>query len=201
MKNKSIVYQFGDALYVNLTNRCPCNCDFCIRQNGDTVGDSTDLWLLKEPAANEIIAEFKKYDLKDFSEVVYCGYGEPTEALNVLLETAKYLASQGIKTRLNTNGLSDLINGKPTAELLAGVFDTVSISLNAGTEKRYNEICRPSFGASSFNAILRFARDCKNYVPNVVFTVVDVIGEDEVSKCREIADETGAPLRVRKYIE
>jgi len=201
MKNKTIVYELGGALYVNLTNRCPCKCEFCIRQSCDTVGDSTDLWLPKEPASEDVISEFEKYDLPAYSEVVYCGFGEPTEALEVLLATAKWLKSRGIRTRLNTNGLSDMINGKPTAALLAGIIDTVSVSLNAGSKERYNELCHPKYGAASFDAITRFAKDCLAYVPQVMYTVVDIIGEVEIQNCRELAIKTGIPLRVRTHIK
>lgn len=30
----TIVYPVGKGLYVNMTNRCPCACEFCIRKNG-----------------------------------------------------------------------------------------------------------------------------------------------------------------------
>lgn len=28
-----IVYVYGGKVYLNITNRCPCNCTFCIRKN------------------------------------------------------------------------------------------------------------------------------------------------------------------------
>jgi len=197
--NRSVLYTLGSALYVNLTNRCPCSCSFCVRQYGNSVGDSADLWLGAEPTAQEVIADLETLDLARFTEVVYCGYGEPTEALGVLLETAAWLKSQGVRTRLNTNGLSDLINKRPTAPLLAGRIDAVSVSLNAGSKERYRELCRPRFGEDSFDAVLRFAKDCKQYVGRAAFTVVDVIGEEEIRKCRELADAVGIPLRVRVH--
>ena len=45
----------------------------------------------------------------------------------------------------------------------------------------------------------RFAIDCKKYVKTVSFTVVDVIGSEEITAAQEIADKLGIPLRVRKY--
>ena len=48
--------------------------------------------------------------------------------------------------------------------------------------------------------MLEFALECKKYVGNVVFSVVDVIGEKEVAACQKLADEMGIPLRVRVYV-
>ena len=36
-KAMNILYEIGDTLYVNLTNRCLCSCTFCIRNESDTV--------------------------------------------------------------------------------------------------------------------------------------------------------------------
>ena len=107
--------------------------------------------------------------------------------------------NDGPPIRLNTNGLADLIHGKPVAYKLQGLCDIVSISLNAGTKEEYLKVTRPSFGDKSFEAMQRFAIDCKKYVKTVIFTVVDVIGSEEIAAAQEIADKLGIPLRVRKY--
>lgn len=62
-----------------------------------------------------------------------------------MLETAKYVREKhpDIKLRLNTNGLSDRINNKPTAELISKYIDSVSISLNTCSSEKYDEVCRP----------------------------------------------------------
>jgi len=196
----TIFYEFGGKLYVNITNRCPCSCVFCIRQNGDSVGDSQSLWLEHEPSIEEIIEAYEKADKTGCAEVTFCGYGEPLERLEIVLETCRFLRrNTDMKIRINTNGLSDLINGKPTAHLLKGLVDTVSISLNASEAKEYTRVTRPSFGEAAFGAMLRFAEDCKRFVPEVVFTVVDIISGDEIEACRRLAEEMGIPLRVRAY--
>ncbi len=198
----NITYTIGNSLYVNLTNKCPCACVFCIRNNGDGAYGSDSLWLDHTPAADEAIADLKKYDLNQFDEVVYCGFGEPTEALDALIATAKYIRSvSGVKIRLNTNGLSDLIHGKPTAELLRGLLDEVSISLNAGSAAEYCRVTQPAFGEKSYDAMLKFAREAKEIFPEVVFTVVDVISPTEIARAQEVADREGIPLRVRTYTE
>ena len=196
----TILYPVGQHLYVNLTNKCPCACTFCIRQNGDGAYGSDSLSLEHDPDLDEIKAAFAKWDLSQFTELVFCGYGEPTEALPMLLQTAAYAKTlPGCPPiRLNTNGLSDLIHGEPTASQFAGLIDTVSISLNAGTEKEYMAVTRPKWD-NAFEAMQKFALDCKKYVPKVMFTVVDVIPQSEIEAAQAVADRLGIPLRVRKY--
>ncbi len=196
----TILYPVGSHLYVNLTNRCPCSCTFCIRQNGDGAYGSDSLWLEHEPEMAEIRAAFSKYSLADYTEIVFCGYGEPTERLDVMLETAEYAKTLAgcPKIRLNTNGLSDKIHGVPTAERLKGLIDIVSVSLNAGTKDAYLAVTRPKWD-DAFEAMQAFAVDCKQYVEKVMFTVVDVISAEEISAAQALSDSLGIPLRVRPY--
>lgn len=196
----TILYPVGSHLYVNLTNRCPCSCTFCIRQSGDGAYGSDSLWLEHEPEMAEIRAAFSKYSLADYTEIVFCGYGEPTERLDVMLETAEYAKSLAgcPKIRLNTNGLSDKIHGVPTAERLKGLIDIVSVSLNAGTKDAYLAVTRPKW-EDAFEAMQAFAVDCKQYVEKVMFTVVDVISAEEIAAAQALSDSLGIPLRVRPY--
>ncbi len=196
----TILYPVGEHLYVNLTNKCPCACTFCIRQNGDGAYGSDSLWLQHDPTLAEVKKAFEAWNLADFTELVFCGYGEPTEALEMLLLTAQYARTlPGCPpVRLNTNGLSDLIHGKKTAYLLEGLVDMVSISLNAGTKQEYLAVTRPKWD-NAFEAMQQFAVDCKPYVKKVMFTVVDVIPKEEIEAAQQVADSLGIPLRVRKY--
>lgn len=112
----TILYEIGNKLYLNITNKCPCDCTFCIRNNAEGAYGSDSLWLEQDPTAEQTIAELRKKHLNDYSEIIFCGYGEPTEALDVLIAVAEYIKSvTKTPVRLNTNGLSDLINGKLTA--------------------------------------------------------------------------------------
>ena len=193
------LYTVGDKLYINLTNRCPCACTFCIRQNGDGAYGSDSLWLEREPETDEVIEGFKKYDMSRFSEVVFCGYGEPMERPEEVSYIGRYVKDNfRIPVRLNTNGLGDKINGKPTAQLLEGAVDTVSISLNQCSKEKYNEVTRPKW-EDAFDAMISFAADCKHYVPRVMFTVVDVIPPEDISRCKALAMSLGIELRVRGY--
>lgn len=195
----TMLYTVGDKIYVNLTNRCPCACTFCIRQNGDGAYGSDSLWLEREPTVDEVIAEFGKYDLDKYTEVVFCGYGEPMERAEDVAFIGRYVKENlGLPVRLNTNGLGDRINGKPTAEMLEGAVDIVSISLNQCDKEKYNAVTRPKW-EDGFDAMISFAADCKKFVPKVMFTVVDVIPPEDISRCKALAMSLGIELRVRPY--
>lgn len=197
----TILYPVKQGLYVNLTNRCPCACTFCLRHNGDGVYGSDSLWLDREPTVQEVCDRLDACGLSQYNEVVFCGYGEPTERLDDLLAVAAHIRTKSnIAIRINTNGLSDLIHGEPTAHKLQGLIDTVSVSLNATNKDDYARLVRPSFGIGSFDAMLQFTKDCTRYVPHVVMTVVDVVttpAEQELS--RKLCESLGATLRVRPY--
>ena len=199
----TITYPVKNGIYVNMTNRCPCACTFCLRHNSDSVYGSEPLWLDREPTVEEVITSIDEWKLEDYDEVVFCGYGEPTERLFDLLEVAKYIKSKSdIKTRINTNGLADLIWNEPTAQKLSGLIDTVSVSLNATNKEDYFKVVRPKFGEESFDAMLKFTKDCVGFVPNVVMTVVDVVtSKEEQEKSRQICDSLGATLRIRPFEE
>lgn len=197
-----IVYTYEGSAYLNITNKCPCSCVFCIRSNGDGLGSAETLWHKKDPTFEEIKDEIDKFDFSPYTEAVFCGYGEPTQALDNLIAAARYLKEKhGLKIRLNSNGLSDLINGKETAHLLEGVIDCISISLNAPDPESYQRVSRSKFGEKAFGAMIKFAGDCKKYIPEVKFTVVDVISKDEIERCRKISEEMEIPLRIRTWIK
>lgn len=189
-----------ENIYVNVTNKCPCSCTFCLR-NTKEMAESNSLWLEKEPTVQEIINELKKYDLSKFNEIIFCGFGEPLTRINDVLEVAKYLKDRtsDTKIRINTNGLADLVHNKKTAPLLKGLIDTVSISLNSSNAEEFFRLTRNKFGIESYEAMLKFAVDCKEYVPNVVMTVVDCIGQEEIDACQAVCDTIGVPLRVRPF--
>ncbi len=199
----NIVYQVKSAIYVNLTNRCPCACRFCLRQHGPGVYGSDSLWLEREPTVQEVVDALGQWDLERFPEVVFCGYGEPTERLDALLEVGSWLKAHhpSLPIRVNTNGLADLIAGRPTAASLAGIVDRLSISLNSADAKEYLELCRPRFGEAAYPAMLHFAQEASNYVPEVVMTIVGapVTSEAEQSACRELCGRLGLRLRIRPY--
>lgn len=201
---ENIVYDYGDKIYLNITNQCPCACDFCIRKNESGLGEQGSLWLDHTPSFDEIKEAIDKFDFGSKKEVVFCGFGEPTCALENLLKTAEYIKKThpDVKIRLNTNGLSDLINNTDdSAKKMKGLIDKVSVSLNASDAEKYCAVCHPKFGKKSFDAMIKFTKEAEKYIPEVKMSVVDSIGKDEVEKCRELCGDNGIKLRVREYIK
>ncbi|WP_330669937.1 TIGR04100 family radical SAM protein [Peptacetobacter hiranonis] len=194
----TIFYPIGDSLYVNLTNKCPCRCVFCVREEHETVGNNNSLWLDHDPSMEEIKADLERFNLDEYKEIVFCGFGEPMMRMDDLIETAKYIKSKAdIKTRINTNGLGDLIHEKNTAECIKDCIDSVSISLNAPDKESYCRVTRPKFGEQSFEAMLKFAEECRDCGINIAFSVVDEITPEEIEKSKELAESLGVKLRVR----
>ena len=198
-----MTYTVGDGLYINMTNRCTNACSFCIRNNDDGAYGSDSLWLSREPTVDEILESVFSRDLSSFSEIVFCGYGEPSIRLREAREVALAIKAKHpkLKIRINTNGQSDLILGEDSAPLYKDAFDTVSVSLNAPTPEKYQEICHSAYGIGALDAVITFASNVKAYVNEVIFSVVrEFITEDEIEKCKKISESTGVPLRIRDYI-
>ena len=193
----TIAYEHDGKLYINLTNRCSNDCSFCVR-NGKESYFGNKLWLSKEPTSEEVIAAIPQMD---YDEVVFCGFGEPTFRIKEIIEVGAELKKRGYIVRLDTNGQGNLINGRDITEDLAKAVDKVNVSLNECNAEKYFDICRPVFGEDAFDELIDFAEKCKERGLYVTFSVVDVIGEEDIEKCKEIADKAGIPLRVREYIK
>lgn len=197
----TITYEMGDSLYINMTNRCTNNCEFCLRKGTDHLGDSGSLWLEREPTFEEIKEDIDKRDLSKYKSLVFCGFGEPVIRLYDLLKVAKYIKSKSdILIKINTNGQGDLIFREDISSQFENLIDIVSISLNAKNADDYVDICHPKYGQDTFYSIIKFAKDCKKHVSKVIFTVVDSMPKDDIEACEDIAKRTGVDFRVRKYI-
>ena len=197
-----IIYTFEGTPYFNITNKCPCNCAFCIREKKDVVGEAEKMWHDTQPTFEDVKAAIDAFDWPKYDQAVYCGYGEPTNELELLLKSAAYMKEQhpDVKLRLNTNGLSDLINEKPTAELICKYMDAISVSLNEATSEKYDKITRNIYPGRAFDAVLRFTKDCVQCGADVKMSVVDVISEEEIAQAKKICEGTGAQFRVREFI-
>lgn len=192
------VYEVGSNLYINLTNQCSNSCVFCIR-NGREGMNNTPLWLKNEPTALDVLVSLEKKDLTKYGEVVFCGFGEPTYNLAALIEVGKYLIGKGKKVRLNTNGHGNKINGKDITPLLVGAVNEINVSLNASSAQQYNRECNCIYGEEGFFLMLEFAKACQKNGIKVVLSVVDVVGDNEIEKCKQLAAKHNLPLRVRKF--
>lgn len=194
-----ILYTYKNNVYVNLTNKCDCACTFCIRSHQDSVGEAGTLWHKKDPSLEEVIAAFDAFDFEGYDELIYCGYGEPTCALDILTASARYAKEKyGIRIRVNTNGLANLYYGRDVIPELAEVVDCVSISLNAPTAEEYMAVTRPQFD-NAFEGMLQFASECARKIEQVRFTVVDVLSEKDIEASRRLADSMGIGLKVRHF--
>ena len=204
----TITYEYEGALYVNLTNKCNCACEFCRRQ-GQAQGSiytEDSLWLEREPTREEALDSFLSRDVCAYREIVFCGYGEPTYRLDDLLWLVDQLKERfGDKlppVRINTNGHANLINGRDVCPELYGRIDTVSISLNATNAADYVALCHPVQGEAAWQAMRDFAWESTAYVPNVVLTIVDKDKTpEEIERCKQIAEGLGVKLRVRSFID
>ena len=195
MKN-NYVYTIGNKIYINLTNRCSNNCDFCIRQGREGMS-GTPLWIDVEPTAEDVIEQLP-LNLDDYDEeVVFCGFGEPTYNLEALDEVASSLHCVDKTTRINTNGQANLINNEDVTELIVTSCDVINVSLNECNAEKYQQHCKSIFGTKAYEALLEFAKLCKLKGGNVIFSVVDSIGAKDVAECQKLADKLHIPLRVR----
>ena len=131
-----------------------------------------------------------------YREVVFCGYGEPTMRLDVILEVGRRLKAAGTRVRVDTNGQGNLIWNRNITPELADAVDAVSVSLNAADAETYDRICGSRFGESAYEHVLAFIRESVKAGLEVSVSVVDV-PEIDIEAARGVARELGVPLRVR----
>ncbi|MEM3011191.1 MAG: TatD family nuclease-associated radical SAM protein [Candidatus Bathyarchaeia archaeon] len=201
-KDSSIVYWLGENLYLNITNKCSNNCYFCLRNFREGVG-GFNLKLEKEPSIEEVINELRKVvNLKNWNEIVFCGFGEPLERLDCVLEVSKWIKQhygKAVRIRIDTNGHGYLLNPKQEVikELKEAGVDKISVSLNAQDKETYEQICKPTF-ENAFQNVLDFIMKAKEFL-DVEITAVTV-PEADISKIRELAEKMGVKFRVRQHI-
>ncbi len=195
---ENFTYEIDHNLYINLTSKCTNECTFCVRnEKADYFGHK--LWLSREPSAQDVLARIPA-DIARYDEYVFCGFGEPTIKLPVLLEVARALKARGATVRINTNGQANMIHGRDVTGELAECVDKINVSLNEATAEDYVKLCRPAFGEAAFAGLQDFAKKCAERGIDTWFSVVDVIGPEKIERCRAIAGKCGVTLRVRPYI-
>jgi len=187
----------GSAVYLNITNRCSCACGFCLREWTDGVYGEV-LTLTHEPESDEVTRAIELEFLEGpADEVVFCGFGEPTMRLDVVLAVTEWLRLRRIPARLDTNGHGQLLNPAldVPAALAAAGLSTVTVSLNAADPESYDRICRPLF-AKAYRAVIQFAEQCVKHDIQTTLTAVDCPGAD-LAGCEAIATAMGAGFRAR----
>lgn len=196
----TIYYEAHKNLYINLTNRCSADCVFCIRNFADGVY-GYDLRLSREPETEEIIGALEVLDLAKYREIVFTGLGEPTLRFDVVIAVTRWLKSQNIRVRLDTNGQAALINpGRDViSELKNAGIDSVSVSLNAESEEKYDKLVRP-IHKNAYSAVLEFINGARKAGIKTRVTVVNV-PEIDLEKCKKLADELDSDFHIRSLSE
>jgi TatD family-associated radical SAM protein len=191
---QTIAYQIGDRLYLSITDHCTLDCAFCPKTRGDFRVGEYDLRMQRRPSAEELIAAIG--DPRRYAEVVFCGYGEPTLRLNLLLRVAAAIKQAGGRVRVDTDGLSNLVHKGDTLPELGRVVDSLSISLNAQDEATYERHCRPNL-PGSYRAVLEFLRRAPQHVPEVTATAIEGLEGVDIDACRRLAEGLGVRFRKR----
>jgi TatD DNase family protein len=188
-----LAYELHGNCYINLTNLCTLRCSFCPKFSKQWNVQGYDLKLSCQPTAAAILQAIG--DPGRYQEVVFCGLGEPTMHLSVLLDVADALHGQ-VRVRLNTDGLGNLVQGMDITPDLAGKVDALSISLNAQSEAVYNRHCRPP-QTGTYPALLDFIECAKNHIDDITLTAIDGLEGVDIDACRAIADSYGVKFRQR----
>jgi TatD DNase family protein len=192
-----IAYVIRNSLYLNITNRCTNSCTFCAKFNDFTV-KGHQLCLEREPSAAEVMAAIG--DPSTYDEVVFCGYGEPLLRLDLVKEVARFLKQSNITVRINTDGQANLVHDRNILPELAGLVDSISVSLNAPDAATYQKVCRSEFGEKGYDALKSFLCEAKQHIPSVTATAVTLPGID-IDACRKVAEELQVEFRERVYNE
>jgi TatD family-associated radical SAM protein len=195
---QQISYQIGNNLYLSITDRCTLECAFCPKTYGDMTVKGYDLTFDHRPTAEEVIASID--DPARYDEVVFCGYGEPTLRLNLLLEVARYVKQHGGRVRVNTDGLCNLIHKQDTLPQFAACVDALSVSLNAQNSEIYDIHCRPNL-PGSYEAMLEFLRRAPEYIADVTATAIDGLEGVDIAACEAIAKAMNVKFRCRTLNE
>lgn len=194
MADQTLVYDIEDRRYINIGKHCTLRCRFCPKTNGSLQVHDYDLSLQRQPSAAAIINEMG--DLTGISEVVFCGYSEPTLRMPVLLEVALAAKQRGVPVRVNTDGLGNLANQRDILPELATCVDSLSISMNAQNEALYNRHCDPGL-TGSYQAMLAFAAAAVRYISDVTLTAIDGLEGVDINACADQASKMGAKFRPR----
>ena len=198
-KTGTVSYKIRNSLYLNLTQRCTADCVFCTRLTKPVV-QGYNLALNREPTAKEVWNSID--DVKNYDEIVFCGFGEPTLRLDVIKEVAQKIKDAGGRVRLNTNGHGNVINKRNILPELSGLIDEISISLNTDTSEVYDEICQPlpMFRNGIYDKIKEFITEAKKYIPEVQATIVTHQKDVDEAQCETIVNkEFGVKYRARRF--
>ncbi len=198
-----IVYEKGHSLYLNLTNRCPVSCRFCVKVPWDYQFEGHDLRIKgPEPTAEELLDALNER-LKTpgpWREAVFCGFGECVYRLGEMNAVGLYLTVHhpGLNLRLNTVGLGNLIWDRDIAPELALYLDEVAVSLNTADPKQWLDLLRPAprYRKKGFAASRLFAELCVAAGIRTRITAVE-LPEVDLRPLKHYAQTIGAEFLAR----
>jgi TatD DNase family protein len=196
-QSTKIAYKIRNSLYLNITNRCSNRCSFCAKFDDFTV-KGHNLLLDGEPTFDEIMDAVGQP--AEIDEIVFCGYGEPLIRLGLVIKVATELKGRGYQIRINTDGQANQVHRRNILPELAGLIDSISVSLNAPDADTYEQICSTPFGKAGFEAVCTFISEAQQHIPQVVASAVTLPGID-IEACRRLAESLGAEFRVREFSE
>jgi TatD family-associated radical SAM protein len=195
MTAQTVSYRIENRLYLNITDRCTLACRFCPKHNGSWQVHDYDLALDHRPSQAEILVAID--DPRPYEEIVFCGFGEPTLRLQVLLDTARHIKHNGGRVRVNTDGLANLVHKRNVLAEMAGCIDALSVSMNAQTAHLYDRHCVPAL-PGSFEAMLDFLRLAPDYIDDVTATAIDGLEGVDIAACQNLAAERRVAFRRRE---
>jgi len=198
----TIAYPFKTGIYLNVTNRCPTACRFCIKR---VLKWRFERWNFRlsggEPTVAQILAACAEVaGRRPFSEIVFCGYGESTYRLPDLPELCGALRRRypGASLRLNTVGLGSLIWRRDITPELARLIDEAAVSLNTADPEQWKSLLAPlkPFREKGFAAAQDFVRGCVAAGLKTTVSAVRLPGVD-MPAVRRLAATLGASFRAR----
>ncbi len=192
---ETIAYELHGNCYLNITNHCTLRCAFCPKFNKQWEVQGYPLRIHHEPSSGELLDAIG--DPRCYHEVVFCGLGEPTLRMQVLLDVAQRIKAQGGRVRVNTDGLASLYHQRDVSAEFAGRVDAMSISLNAQNARVYEQHCRPQLDGA-YTALLDFIDEVRHHVPEVSLTAIHGLPGVDIEACRQIADRFQLPFRQRE---
>lgn len=195
--SQQLTYKIEDRLYLNIMDRCTLRCTFCPKNQDNpacTVHDY-DLTLDHRPSEVEMLEVIGQPD--QYSEVVFCGFGEPALRLRLLLKLAQGIKEQGGRVRVNTDGLANLVHRRNVLPELAQCMDALSVSMNAQNRACYDQHCRPSL-PGSYEAMLTFLQAAPAYVKTVTATAIDGLEGVDIKACEALALSCGVAFKRRE---
>jgi TatD DNase family protein len=161
------------------------------------------LKLEQEPTFQNVKEELEKtMNKKNWNEVVFCGFGEPLERLDLVLGVTRWIKNNfRKKVRVDTNGQCYLLNNgiDVIKELKEVGIDKVRVSLNAHDKENYNKVCKPKF-KNAYEKIFEFIKRAVEEGIETEVTAV-TIPEVDLMKTRELVEKMGAKFIIREYIQ